>query len=510
MDREKLLEFKGELEHIATYNTEPISQEKFRQFFKELREFTINNNIEMPEIFRYTGSTMDFRRKMQSYGGYEERREEIDDAIYGLCDSIDKINFSKSSGIEKKQAIDKKDIIGELKSRKEIQTKYGTIKFNSLDIKEGGNSIVVFGKFQEEKVAVKILISNSSNKINRFLCEFANVIIKLSDLDNVAKLYFYDNVIIGSNIVDIIVMKQYNETLKYDEYFTEEEIISIFKQIIDCMEEVHKRGIIHRDIKPQNILLDDELNVVISDFGIAYYNPEIFDITGHTTSSERLANFDFSPPEQRNSKEKPEVTMDIYAIGQIVQWLVFGETHKGTNRRRLTEKFNTKRMKFLDDIVEKCLDNTPSNRFQNIEEIKSEISKYNANTRIKVATIPKENTIINTDEIKERLIDILSNICGNSEETKKFEIFDKITDEQVKEFLDNLHENLDKLQFFETVPISKFVNVNIYKAELVNKMFYEELDKLYTQVKRKAKDILPSFVEYVKGAINDNYYELPF
>lgn len=510
MDREKLLEFKGKLEHIATYNTEPISQEKFRQFFKELREFTIKNNIEMPEIFRYTGSIMDFRRKMQSYGGYEERREEIDDAIYGLCDSIDKINFSKSSGIEKKQAIDKKEIIVELKSRKEIQTKYGTIKFNSLDIKEGGNSIVVFGKFQEEKVAVKILISNSSNKINRFLCEFANVIIKLSDLDNVAKLYFYDNVIIGSNIVDIIVMKQYNETLKYDEYFTEEEIISIFKQIIDCMEEVHKRGIIHRDIKPQNILLDDELNVVISDFGIAYYNPEIYDITGHTTSSERLANFDFSPPEQRNSKEKPEVTMDIYAIGQIVQWLVFGETHKGTNRRRLTEKFNTKRMKFLDDIVEKCLDNTPSNRFQNIEEIKSEISKYNANTRIKVATIPKEKTIINTDEIKERLTDILSNICGNSEETKKFEIFYKITDEQVKEFLDNLHENLDKLQFFETVPISKFLNENIYKEELVNKMFYEELDKLYTQVKQKAKDILPSFIEYVKDAINDNYYELPF
>ena len=73
MDRETLITFKEELEHIATYNTEPITQEKFRDFFRKLRNFTIKNNIDMPEIFRYTGSTSDFRRKMQSYGGYEER-----------------------------------------------------------------------------------------------------------------------------------------------------------------------------------------------------------------------------------------------------------------------------------------------------------------------------------------------------------------------------------------------------------------------------------------------------
>lgn len=510
MNREKLLEFKGELEHIATYNSEPVSQEEFRKFFKELREFLIKNNIEMPEIFKYTGSITDFRRKMQSYGGYEERREVLDDAIYNLCEKIDKLNYDNSKELTQKQIIDKKDIINELKTKKEIITKYGTIKFNSLDIKEGGNSIVVFGKFQQEKVAVKILVSNSSNKINRFLCEFANVIIKLSDLESVAKLYFYDTTIIASNVFDIIVMKQYMGTLKFDENYTEEEIIDIFKQIIDCIEEVHNRGIIHRDIKPQNILLDNNLNIVITDFGIAYYNPEIFDITGHTTSGERLANFDFSPPEQRNSKEKPKTTMDIYAIGQIVQWLVFGETHKGTNRRRLTEKFNTKRMKFLDDIVEKCLDNTPSKRYQDIREIKAEISQYNAKTRLVIDNLPKENTIVNTDEIKERLIDILSNICGTGEENKKFEIFEKITDKQAIDFLENLHENLSKLQFFEAVTISKFLNTNIYKAQNVNKMFFKELDKLYLEVKTRAKDILPSFVEYVKEAINDNYYELPF
>lgn len=96
-----------------------------------------------------------------------------------------------------------------------------------------------------------------------------------------------------------------------------------------------------------------------------------------TVSSERLANFDFSVPEQRNSKIQPKPAMDICAIGQIVQWLVFGETHKGTHRRKITEKFNSKKRILLDSIVENCLDNNPVNRYQSIAEIKNEISKYN-------------------------------------------------------------------------------------------------------------------------------------
>ena len=47
----------------------------------------------------------------------------------------------------------------------------------------------------------------------------------------------------------------------------------------------------------------------------------------------------------------------------------FGETHKGTNRQKLTKKFNNKKVKELDKIVEKCLSNNPKDRYQNFEEI---------------------------------------------------------------------------------------------------------------------------------------------
>ncbi len=303
-------------------------------------------------------------------------------------------------------------------------------------------------------------------------------------------------------------MKKYSRTLEYDSNFSEEEIIRIFKQIIDCMEHVHKRGIVHRDLKPQNILLDEHSNVVITDFGIAYYNPEIFEITGHTESSERLANFDFAAPEQRNSKIEPKPTMDIYAIGQIVQWLVFGETHKGTHRKKLIEKFNSKRMALLDLIVEKCLDNNPNNRYQNIKEIMEDISNYNS--KRKSNSNEKINKGIDIDELKEKLVDILDNICGADKQNKKFESYEKLNNQQIEDFLENLSENLNKLQFFSDIGISKLINDNFFDYSLVNKMYYEELNKLYNQIKVNAPELKSSFIEYVKSAINSNVYEIPF
>lgn len=512
MNEQKLLEFKGELESIATYGNETITQKEFKDFFKEFRQFATKYGIDTPEIFKYTGSIIDFRRKMQTYGGYAERRQVLDDTIYNLCEIIGKIDLKENNHQNKphNEYVDRKDIIKELKKNKELETKYGSIKFDSLNIKEGGNSIVIFGELQNENVATKILISNSQNKLNRFLCEFANVIIKLNDLENIATLYFYDTVAIGNYALDIIVMKKYNGTLEYNSNFSEEEIIRIFKQIIDCMEHVHKRGIVHRDLKPQNILLDEQLNVVITDFGIAYYNPDIFEMTGHTVSSERLANFDFAAPEQRNSKVQPKPSMDIYAIGQIVQWMVFGETHKGTHRKKLMEKFNSRRMILLDSIVEKCLDNNPNNRYQSIKEIREDIANYNAQAKRKNISQKEITKSIDIAELKEKLVDILDNICGTDERNKKFESYSKLNNQQIEEFLENLSENLNKLQFFSEVGISKFIDDSFYDHKLVNKMYYEELSKLYNQIKINAPELKNSFIEYVQSAINSNIYEIPF
>lgn len=122
----------------------------------------------------------------------------------------------------------------------------------------------------------------------------------------------------------------------------------------------------------------------------------------------------------------------------------------------------------------------------------------------------EEDAEIDVEELKEKLIDVLDNICGTNNENRKFESYNKLDGKQIEEFLESLGENLDKLQFFSDVGMSKFITVNVFDNNTVNKMYYEELNKLYNQIKTKAPKLKSSFIEYVKLAINSNIYELPF
>ncbi len=140
-------------------------------------------------------------------------------------------------------------------------------------------------------------------------------------------------------------MKKYKSQLKYNSDISVDELFKNIEQLILPLKYIHSLGIIHRDLKPQNILIDDNNNLNISDFGIAYFDPEDFALTGHTVKYDRLANFDFSAPEQRNSKYLPCPATDIYAFGQIIQWMVYSETHKGTNRQQLYKKLKDKRIR---------------------------------------------------------------------------------------------------------------------------------------------------------------------
>ena len=81
--------------------------------------------------------------------------------------------------------------------------------------------------------------------------------------------------------------------------------------------------------------------------------------------------------------------MDIYALGQIMQWFVIGDTHSGTRRKTLNTVLNKRLIYGLDQIIDKCLRSDPKERYQSMEELYMDIDKFG----IKLIEKLKEETI---------------------------------------------------------------------------------------------------------------------
>lgn len=256
----------------------------------------------------------------------------------------------------------------------------GEIKLHKI-LGQGGNGVVYSGEFLSNTIALKFLITDATgskleSKNKRFLAEYFNIvtventlgIVRYIDFDI---LKFNDSE--GDANIPVILMKEYKTSLKNASPIKDVgTFFDIFDFLINTVEKIHGCGIIHRDIKPENILIDQFGYYVLADFGIASYNPDIFSIRAKTEKKERVGNRLFSAPEQEMPGKVAHPTMDIYAIGQVLHWLVFTETHRGTNRKRIATEFPD--LDKYDEIIERCLSNDYRKRYQSISELKGHLN----------------------------------------------------------------------------------------------------------------------------------------
>lgn len=243
---------------------------------------------------------------------------------------------------------------------------------NLKQIGEGGNGIVFSGELQGFEIAVKFLINPTKDKLTRFKAEYLNVSI-LPQNRLISKPLLYEEYEIEGNLFPAILMKKYEGRFIRRDEPTFEGLEELYGFLITVLRFIHSQGIIHRDLKPDNILINEN-EIVLSDFGIASYNPEIFKLRAETRKGERIANRLFSAPEQEEANTQAHPTMDIYALGQILHWYATGATHRGTNRIRVSAIIPNSEI--YDFIIEKCLAQNPADRFQSIEDLKNATKEY--------------------------------------------------------------------------------------------------------------------------------------
>jgi hypothetical protein len=151
-----------------------------------------------------------------------------------------------------------------------------------------------------------------------------------------------------------------------------EAIMTFFSQILDGIEAAHMTGVWHRDIKPENILYEQRGNrLVVADFGIAHFEEEELYTAVETRGTNRLANFQYSAPEQRVRNSKVDNRADIFALGLILNEMFTGEILQGVGHRKIADV--APGYSYLDGIVEMMSQQNPANRPESIEKIKIEL-----------------------------------------------------------------------------------------------------------------------------------------
>jgi serine/threonine protein kinase/Tfp pilus assembly protein PilF len=158
------------------------------------------------------------------------------------------------------------------------------------------------------------------------------------------------------------------------------QVISIAKQVCDGLVEAHRLEVVHRDLKPQNIMIDTEGNTRIMDFGIAR-SLEAKRITG---AGVMIGTPEYMSPEQVEGKEVDQRS-DIYSLGVILYEMVTGKVpfegdtpftigmkHKGEVPQNPKE-LNTQISDDLNRVILRCLEKEKEKRYQSAGDVRSEL-----------------------------------------------------------------------------------------------------------------------------------------
>ncbi|HEY0735354.1 MAG TPA: protein kinase [Herpetosiphonaceae bacterium] len=114
------------------------------------------------------------------------------------------------------------------------------------------------------------------------------------------------------------------DVLQREQHLPPERVAALIQQIASALDEAHQHGIIHRDIKPGNVLLDSRGNAILTDFGIA----KSLDAPSLTESSVIVGTPDYIAPEQINPRLAPggkiDHRADLYSLGAMIYRMVTG------------------------------------------------------------------------------------------------------------------------------------------------------------------------------------------
>ena len=183
-------------------------------------------------------------------------------------------------------------------------------------------------------------------------------------------------------VMELVTGITLNEMIEKEKPLPIGKVLDISLQICEALEHAHSNGVIHRDIKPHNILVNKYNLVKVADFGIAraVTNKTI------TNNDNTLGSVNYLSPEQARGGYVDKKS-DIYSLGIVMYELLTGELPfkgdspisialKHVNERVLPpSRINKEISARVDEIVLKCTNNKSTMRYNDVSEVMEDIKK---------------------------------------------------------------------------------------------------------------------------------------
>ena len=261
-----------------------------------------------------------------------------------------------------------------------INDRYKIVK----TIGEGGMANVYLAEDEilNREVAVKILRGDLAED-EKFVRRFQREAISASSLNHPNIVEVYD---VGEDDGSYFIVMEYingvtlKNLIKKRGKLSLVEVVDIMKQLTSGIACAHKNNIIHRDIKPQNVMILDDGKIKITDFGISTALNSI----EMTQTNSVMGSVHYLPPEQASGKATT-FKSDIYSLGILMYELLTGtipfkgETAVEVAMKQLKEdlpsivKKNPEIPQSVENILMRACAKNPLNRYDSVEEMYHDI-----------------------------------------------------------------------------------------------------------------------------------------
>ncbi len=265
-----------------------------------------------------------------------------------------------------------------------------------------GRVYKVLDKETDEKIALKLInpeVASDKKTVERFRNELTTArkiiqknVCRMYDLGREKDSYYIT--------MEYISGQDLKGLIRQTGGLTVGKAVSIGKQICDGLSEAHSLGVVHRDLKPNNIMIDRGGNAKIMDFGIARA-VKGKSITGPGVM---IGTPQYMSPEQVEGKEADQRS-DIYSLGIILYEMLTGrvpfegDTPLAVGVKQKTEspkdpkEYNDRIPDDLSRLILQCLEKEMGNRYQSAEEVRLDLERIEQGLPTTDRPAPKEKTV---------------------------------------------------------------------------------------------------------------------